>query len=60
MRGAFSGGAFSGFEKEGTYFDGAIDEVRLIRIAGGVVEESLEGHVDGERRRGVGQAEKSF
>lgn len=38
MRGAFSGGAFGGFEKERAYFDGAIDEVRLILIAGGRVE----------------------
>lgn len=57
LRSALSGGALTGFEKDGAQLKSAIDEARLIRIGGHGVEEPLEGDVDGKRGR-VSEVEK--
>ena len=53
MGGAFSGGAFGSFKENGAQLESAIDEERLIGIAGRGIKEALESEVDGEGR-GIG------
>lgn len=57
-RSTFSSGAVGGTKEEGTELVSAIDENRLFGVGRGRLEEAVEGKVEGNWRRGIGEGKQ--